>query len=104
MNVSLKNVKLQYKAPDGGATRRIPEHFAKRNVMFEVNGEERRIFISKDELPREATEEEIVRYIQDNFEDSSVTNEQLKRLEQEDLNNKQAIAEMYMMMLGGNLS
>lgn len=81
MNITITNAKKQYKANDGGATRRIPEHFVKRTVFFEVDGEERRIFIDKADLPIGATEDEIIAYIEANFDDSSITNEQLKELQ-----------------------
>lgn len=82
MNIIITSSKLQYKANDGGVTRRIPEHFVKRSIVFGADGEERRIDIDKSLLPISASEEEVIVYIKDNIEVSSVVNEQVKSLQE----------------------
>lgn len=82
MNIVITSSKLQYKANDGGVTRRIPEHFVKRSIMFEVGGEERRIDIDKAALPISATEDEVVAYIADNLSESTETQKELKKLQE----------------------
>ncbi|WP_336822934.1 hypothetical protein [Sporosarcina sp. USHLN248] len=82
MNIVITSSKLQYKANDGGISRRIPEHFVKRSVIFEVDGEERRIDIVKSALPISATEDEVVAYIADNLSESTVTQQELKKLQE----------------------
>lgn len=81
MNIMILSSKLQYKANAGGVTRRIPEHFVKRSITFEVNGEERRIDINKTALPISATEDEVNAYIEQNIEKSVQTNKQLVDLQ-----------------------
>lgn len=74
--------KLQYKALDGGVTRRVPEHFAKRSVRYELNGVESRIDINKTDLPITATEDEVIAYIKANTDKSVETNQQVKMLQE----------------------
>ncbi len=101
MNIVITNSKMQYKANDGGVTRRIPEHFKKRTVVFEVDGEERRIFIDKDQLPREVSEEDIVAYIEDNFDDSTLVNEKYEQLKLEQAQANAELIQLIMTMSGG---
>ncbi|MCG7345302.1 hypothetical protein MHZ92_14275 [Sporosarcina sp. ACRSL] len=100
MNIVITSSKLQYKANDGGVTRRIPEHFVKRSVLFEVDGEERRIDIDKSTLPISASEDEVIAYISANISESTVTQKEIENM-RNDLN--QAIMELSMMVaLGGS--
>lgn len=82
MNIVITSSKLQYKANDGGVTRRIPEHFVKRSIMFEADGEERRIDIDKAALSISATEDEIIAYISTNLSESTATQQELKKLQE----------------------
>jgi len=86
MNIIITSSKLQYKANDGGVTRRIPEHFVKRSVFFEVDGEERRIDISKIELPISASEVEVITYIKNNIDESTMVNEKYIEIQNKLLN------------------
>lgn len=79
--ITITNSKVNYKAPDGGITRRNAEHFVKRTVRFEIDGEERSIDIPKSELTMSATEDDLIAYIEANIESSSITNEQVKALQ-----------------------
>lgn len=85
MNIIITSSKLQYKANDGGVTRRIPEHFVKRSVMFEMDGEERRIDIDRSVLPLASSEDEVIAYIANNLSESTMTQKQIEILQEANL-------------------
>lgn len=61
--VEILSSRVFFKNSDGGITKRIPEHFWKRIVVYKENGEEKTIEILNNELRIDATIEEIETYI-----------------------------------------
>ncbi|TDQ39246.1 hypothetical protein [Aureibacillus halotolerans] len=102
MNIVITKSSLQYKAPFG-VTKRLPEHFSKRVVNYETNGQERRIFITKAQLPLEATEDEIITYITANADQSELVAD-YEKLQQDQLQQTLTMAALYemVMTMGGD--
>lgn len=70
MSVILVASSIQYRNPTvGQATLAIPEHYAGRRVTASVKGEEMQFRFGADELPLEASPEDIVSAIESRIEE-----------------------------------
>lgn len=60
MSIYITESKIRFKAPQPGQqTRPIAEHYNGRRVLAVVNGQNETFFFKKEELPFDATEEQI---------------------------------------------
>lgn len=70
MTILIKQSSVQFKSPViGQPTKRVAEHFYKRNILASVDGEVERTFsFIASQLPLEATEEDMIAAIQNQLD------------------------------------
>jgi len=65
MNIVITGSKVRFKAPlPGQRTLATEEHYAGRRITALIDGREQMFIFEKDELPFEATEEDMIHAIQ----------------------------------------
>ncbi|WP_018923874.1 hypothetical protein [Salsuginibacillus kocurii] len=70
MDIVITNTKLRFKNPEtGGVTRSTKDHYNGRRIFAEVDGEEQSFRFKKDELPFEATEEDMEKVIEERLKE-----------------------------------
>jgi len=68
VDIVIKESKLQFKNPETGKpTKAVKEHYISRRIVADVDGREEMIRLKSDELKFNASEEDMIRAIENNL-------------------------------------